>query len=757
MCRYLTSVLVVMCGFCCVSSVAALGANTNLQAACVDSDADGLEDSLEAKLGTDPARADTDGDGLSDYDEHCKYRTDPTKKDTDGDGIPDGDWQERREYVYTIRAICEIRPPNDAALMTDLYQDVRPAGRKARLPDGTVVEILLFPFSMPHVFAQPYPRAQIPDSLRKYVEPDFSMNFSEEMQKEIKEKIVAGAKTDVEAIQKILAWMAHETRLANDLPEFAYFNVVDNKIVWRQSLGSPEKDQRFLQTNFFGDAMFKSRRHGTCTSTATLRATMLRAAGLSTRLIQNLPLITRYEGDPEPLVEALRMRVMSKGYDWGPAGGGANHCYNEVFLNNHWIRVDSVINPGPFVGGRLFVKVYSLASWNDRVDWRTPRPPEEGWNENRSFRTLEVADAYAKHPSPATTAIDMTVDDGSLRVTANPDGSFDTVIVIRNKGLAPSPQFGVNFYAGDPQKNGRLLSRHNSGPIMPGGTWGERDPKLTLTPDEDTIVVVIDPDNRVKELEESNNEATRVIPGRRASRSPGTRPGPQTSPAATGMDMAVDDESLGVTANPDGSFTARITIRNKGSMPTPEFGVYFYAGDPQKNGRLLRRHNSGPIMPGGTWGEYDPQLRLMQDEDTIVVLIDPEDRVKESDEMNNKATRAIPGRKAVQSSEPASGRQRYFVTTVVGPDQMTFEGQQVTWEQLAAALEQVPNRPQTVFQIATTSEDIEQRSDWSDIRGRLVSLSHRYSFEYPSLIGVHPLGTKGGPPQTLPSKKSAGQ
>ncbi len=754
--RYLTSILIIVCGLC---SGLAFGtaARASSQPVYVDSDADGLEDSLEAKLGTDPARADTDGDGLGDYDEYCKYRTDPTKKDTDGDGVPDNDWQERREYCYTIRAVCEIRPPNDAALMNDLYQDVRPAGRKARLADGAVVEILLFPFSLPHVFAQPYPRTQIPDSLRKYVESDLAMNFSEEMQKEIKEKIVAGAKTDVEAIEKILAWMAHETRLANDLPEFAYFNVVDNKIVWRQSLGSPEKDQEFLQTNFFGDAMFKSRLRGTCTSTATLRATMLRAAGLPTRLIQNLPLITRYEGDPEPLVEALRMRVMSKGYDWGPAGGGANHCYNEVFLNHHWIRVDNVINPGPFVGGRLFVKVYSLASWNDRVDWRTPRPPEEGWNENRSFRTLEVADAYAKHPSPATTAIDMTVDDGSLRVTANPDGSFDTVIVIRNKGLAPSPQFGVNFYAGDPQKNGRLLSRHNSGPIMPGGTWGERDPKLTLTPDEDTIVVVIDPDNRVKELEESNNKATHMIPGRRASRSPGTRPGPQTSPAATGMDMAVDDESLGVTANPDGSFTARITIRNKGSMPTPEFGVYFYAGDPQKNGRLLRRHNSGPIMPGGTWGEYDPQLRLMQDEDTIVVLIDPEDRVKESDEMNNKATRAIPGRKAVQSSEPASARQRHFVTTVVGPDQMTFEGRQVTWEQLAAALEQVPNRSQTVFQIATTSADIEQRSDWSDICGRLVSLSHRYSFEYPSLIGVHPLGTKGGPPQTLPLKKPAGQ
>ncbi len=206
--RYLTSILIITCGLCCGSPVSGAASNAGPQPACVDSDSDGLEDSFEAKLGTDPARPDSDGDGFCDYDEHCKYRTDPTQKDTDGDGTPDADWGERREYAYTIRAICEIRPPNTVEGMNDLYQDVRPAGRQARLEDGTVVEILLFPFSSPYVFAQPYPRTAIPESLQKYVERDLSMNFSDEMQKEIKEKIVRGATTDVEATEKILAWMA---------------------------------------------------------------------------------------------------------------------------------------------------------------------------------------------------------------------------------------------------------------------------------------------------------------------------------------------------------------------------------------------------------------------------------------------------------------------------------------------------------------------------------------------------------------------
>ena len=39
---------------------------------------------------TDPLKADTDGDGLSDGDEVLKYKTDPLKADTDGGTVNDG-------------------------------------------------------------------------------------------------------------------------------------------------------------------------------------------------------------------------------------------------------------------------------------------------------------------------------------------------------------------------------------------------------------------------------------------------------------------------------------------------------------------------------------------------------------------------------------------------------------------------------------------------------------------------------------------
>lgn len=56
-----------------------------------DNDEDGLINSLEKTLGTNPNNADTDSDGLSDYIEINETKTDPLKIDSDDDGLNDGD------------------------------------------------------------------------------------------------------------------------------------------------------------------------------------------------------------------------------------------------------------------------------------------------------------------------------------------------------------------------------------------------------------------------------------------------------------------------------------------------------------------------------------------------------------------------------------------------------------------------------------------------------------------------------------------
>lgn len=56
-----------------------------------DTDSDNIANIKEIELGTYPLEADSDGDGLNDYDELYIYFTDPLKCDTDYDGVLDND------------------------------------------------------------------------------------------------------------------------------------------------------------------------------------------------------------------------------------------------------------------------------------------------------------------------------------------------------------------------------------------------------------------------------------------------------------------------------------------------------------------------------------------------------------------------------------------------------------------------------------------------------------------------------------------
>jgi len=77
-----------------------------------DADGDGLTYAEELELGTDPAKADTDGEGLPDGDEVHIYGTDPLKTNTDKDGIND-----RVEILW--KGTDPLNPDTDGDGLTD--------------------------------------------------------------------------------------------------------------------------------------------------------------------------------------------------------------------------------------------------------------------------------------------------------------------------------------------------------------------------------------------------------------------------------------------------------------------------------------------------------------------------------------------------------------------------------------------------------------------------------------------------------------
>ena len=72
----------------------------------LDGDSDGLQNLVEYEHNTNPAKKDTDDDGLDDDDEIYIYFTDPVELDTDSDGMPSSSLSlSNGSELYTISSL----------------------------------------------------------------------------------------------------------------------------------------------------------------------------------------------------------------------------------------------------------------------------------------------------------------------------------------------------------------------------------------------------------------------------------------------------------------------------------------------------------------------------------------------------------------------------------------------------------------------------------------------------------------------------
>ena len=100
-----------------------------------DPDHDGLNNQLEALLGSNPRSADSDGDGVSDADEYFVHGTDPAVADTDGDGMPDG-WEIAYGLDPTMDDASEDRDLDWLTNLQEYLNSLDPT-QPDTSPDGT--------------------------------------------------------------------------------------------------------------------------------------------------------------------------------------------------------------------------------------------------------------------------------------------------------------------------------------------------------------------------------------------------------------------------------------------------------------------------------------------------------------------------------------------------------------------------------------------------------------------------------------------
>lgn len=368
-----------------------------------DQDGDTLSDDRESSMGTNPLKWDTDGDTLSDYEELIKYRTNPTEADSDGDGIPDGDWNERRENVYTVEITIKLREPFDIKTMNDYYQDARIISG----PDEngyTLVSAIIYPDTTVDLDYSSYPLAELPADLKEYTTPGISTNYDPNMQEAVLE-IVGGALSDYEAIMRILSWVRRETDFYNreiSIPAIYYTYVTNGEVHTRgyndswywHNLHVPVEEM--LRTHYFARTMFEERLHGHCVSIATLKCAMVKAAGIPCRFGHGLYPIYYHRDQRVSFANNLEHRDWDCSFYEYPLerANWMDHGFLEVWLGGRWMRVDHTVQTSVPWNKCLLLKISSVSDWSE-VDLSKSYPGD--WIHNRPYYTLSISDSEPEH------------------------------------------------------------------------------------------------------------------------------------------------------------------------------------------------------------------------------------------------------------------------------------------------------------------------------------------------------------------------
>lgn len=329
--------------------------------------------------------ADTDGDGLSDFDELHKYLTDPTSVDSDGDGIPDGDWDERREYAYSIRSVVDVCPPATEEFLCDDFQDARVLERAA---DHVRLEVVHYPFSSAQadIPADPDWRAHVAAraDLRRWLAPGPTANFDDAMRAALvaalsKDGIDAERLDDRTLVERTARWLLDHTSFEDGFTTYTATFEGGRAVVLPALKEQVEQDVKKLgrtldeqwARELFARGMFERRVHGSCTSSAILWDGVFRALGIPTRVVLMIPVVDA--SDPQELawlgtritnrrVGALLRDALPPSQSWN------NHTFDEVFVGGRWRRLNYAtlgqgILDSNYLG--LMTHVATVADWAD--------------------------------------------------------------------------------------------------------------------------------------------------------------------------------------------------------------------------------------------------------------------------------------------------------------------------------------------------------------------------------------------------------
>jgi len=406
-------------------------------------------------------QVDTDGDGLSDFQETHKYLTNPNKADSDDDGTPDGDWNERREYAYTVRSILRFMHPFDEDALNDNFQDARILKEEDYY---TELEVIHYSFSTAENTISANPNWQQDYAgMIEYLDPGITTNWDEQMKQDLLAElqvdgIIVDNLTDKQVVEQVSSWVVNEYDAYNPLDVFTTFfihypNGQPEIYPGLEEAFESEKGpygwtvQEQFEHELLGKGMYYNKTCGTCTSFAIALTTVLRAIGIPTRMIIVIPIVDASNPNQTQLVEQgiSNNQVRQVVLDWlNRAGTGfTSHTFNEVYVGNQWHRLNYTKLGQPILDEHCFGLYTHLYTFNDLSDANLA--PTWGWRYGKGIRN----DVFG-YSNPYTTMI-----------LSDPDAETIGPIIYVDDNALDDPGPG-NSVISDPCEDGSILHPFDS-------------------------------------------------------------------------------------------------------------------------------------------------------------------------------------------------------------------------------------------------------------------------------------------------------
>jgi RNA polymerase sigma factor (sigma-70 family) len=424
------------------------------------------ETPTRARIG-EVADVDSDGDGLSDFQEIHKYRTDPGKFSTAGDGVSDGDWQRRRGFTYSIRSIVKVMPPVNLDALNDDYQDARVLSRSDHFVE---LEVVHYPLNT-NAEAIRGNRDWRRDTggMQQYLAPGITTNWDATMQRDLVAALRADGidldrLDDKELVTRAAAWLLAKSKFVNMFCTH-YMYYPGGKVTIYPGLDRKfESDkgdrgwtvQEQLDHELFGKSMFANLIHGTCTSTAVFLTTALRALGIPTRMVLGIPLV---DGNDSAQIEMAnsaihhhRVRqVLLSGLS--STQGYANHTFNEVFVGGRWAR----LNYSKLGQNTLDANTMGLLTHVNTFNDLSEVPLAETWGKRYA---LGERDAVFRYGNPYR-CVELSDHFGKFAKVENPEAREHRAMTISRAYWADDPEAPARI-----QRAKRPRGNRDHGPVQ---------------------------------------------------------------------------------------------------------------------------------------------------------------------------------------------------------------------------------------------------------------------------------------------------